>query len=186
LDSNLFALLERRCGSRDEASATLEALSLDLGLPGGPQTYSLAALALILRGEDSQKVASQLEWNEFEELCAKLLSAAGFQVTRNIVLTKPRKQIDLFARSSLMSLAIDCKHYARAIDPGALGRFAKDQVDRARLYKTKKDHFGPVLPMILTLVESTTVVVEGVPVVPILKLRDFLQTINPYESLAVV
>ena len=164
----------------------MEALSLDLGLPGEPQGYPLAALALIRLGEDSQKVASQLEWDEFEELCARQLYSSGFHVKKNVILTKPRKQIDLLATSSLISLAVDCKHYARAIEPGALERFARDQLERSRLYKAKKSHSGPLLPVILTLVESTTIVVEGVPVVPIMKLRDFLQTVNPYESLALV
>ncbi len=72
----------------------------------------LAALALIRLGQDSEKVAALLEWNEFEDLCAKLLSSAGYGVQRNVVLTKPRKQIDLLATSSLLSLSVDCKHYA--------------------------------------------------------------------------
>jgi hypothetical protein len=186
LESNLFALLEKRCGSRQKASETLETLSLELGLPGAPQTYPLAALALIRLGQDSEKVASLLQWNDFEDLCAKLLSSYGYEVQRNIVLTKPRKQIDVFAASSLISLSVDCKHYAKGISPYSLVKFAEDQLERTRLYKEKEGHSGPILPIILTLTETDAVVVEGVPVVPMLKLRDFLQTVNPYDGLAVV
>jgi len=186
MESNLFAQLEKRCGSREKASATLERFSLELGLAGTPQTYSLAALALIRLGQDSEEVASMLQWNDFEDLCAKLLSSYGYEVRRNIVLTNPRKQIDVLAFSSLISLSVDCKHYARGISPYSLAKFAEDQLERSKLYKEKKSHKGPILPIILTLIEPSALVVEGVPVVPMLKLRDFLQTVNPYEGLAVV
>lgn len=186
MESNLFAMLEKRCGSREKASATLERFSLELGLSGAPQTYPLAALALIRLGQDSEKVASLLEWNDFEDLCAKLLTSFGYDVRRNVVLTKPRKQIDVFATSGLISLSVDCKHYAKGISPYSLARFAEDQLERTRLYKEKKGHKGPILPIIVTLVEPSALVVEGVPVVPMLKLRDFLQSVNPYDGLAVV
>ncbi len=186
LESNLFALLERKCGSRERASAALERLSLELGLPGTPQTYPLAALALMRLGQDGEKVASLLQWNDFEDLCAKLLSSAGYVVRRNIVLTRPRKQIDLLATSSLISLSVDCKHYAKGISPYSLAKFAEDQLERTRVYKEKRGHRGPILPIILTLTEASAPVVQGVPVVPLLKLRDFLQTVNPYDGFAVL
>jgi hypothetical protein len=186
VDATLFALLEKECGSEARASAKLKDLSLELGLPGAPLTNPLAALALIRLGRDSEKVASLLLWNEFEDLCAKLLSCSGYDVRRNIVLTKPRKQIDLLATSSLLSLSVDCKHYARGIGSYSLSRFASEQLERTMLYKAKKAHKGPILPLILTLMEAGTILVEGVPVVPILKLPSFLQSVSPYEGLAVV
>ncbi|MDA4122336.1 MAG: restriction endonuclease [Thaumarchaeota archaeon] len=181
-----FALLERKCGSRARVTETLERFSLELGLPGAPQTNALAALALIRLGHDSQKVAALLEWNEFEDLCAKLFSSAGYRVKRNVVLTKPRKQIDLLATSSLLSLSVDCKHYSTHVGYGTLARFAEEQVERTKLYKRKRDHAGPILPLILTLIEAGTTVVDGVPVVPILKLKSFLESVSPYDGLAVV
>jgi hypothetical protein len=186
MEADLFALLEKRCGSEEKAAATLEEISLELGLGSKEPTNSLAALALIRLGHDGEKVASLLRWNEFEDLCAKLLSSSGYEVRRNIVLTKPRKQIDLFAASSLISLSVDCKHYTKWISSYSLVKFAEDQLERTLLYKERRGHRGPVLPMILTLFEASTTVVEGVPVVPLLKLRNFLHSVNPYDGLAVV
>lgn len=179
-------LLERRCGSHEKAEATLENLSLELGLGRKAPTDSLAAVAMIRLGYDGEKVASMLGWNEFEDLCAKLLSSSGYYVRRNIVLTKPRKQIDVFATSNLMSLSVDCKHYKNWIPPYSLVKFAEDQLERTRLYKQKKGHNGPILPMILTLFEGSTTLIDGVPVVPLLKLRSFLQSVSPYDGFAIV
>lgn len=179
-------MLERRCGSPSEAATLLENLSTELGLRGGAPSNPLAALALIRLGRDSEEVAALLRWNEFEDLCAKLLSSYGYDVRRNVVLTKPRKQIDLFAKSSLLSLSVDCKHYVTRIGAYSLAKFAEDQRERSQLYKERMGHTGPVLPVILTLSEAETEFVEGVPIVPILKLRSFLQSVNPYDGLAVV
>jgi len=186
METNLFALLEKMCGSRTAASESLDGLALELGVQGTRQTSSLAALALIRLGRDAESVASLLQWNEFEELCSKLLCAAGYEVRRNIVLKKPRKQIDLVATSSLISLSVDCKHYSRGISQSSLARFAREQLERTKQYKEKRNHSGPLLPVILTLTEGETKFVEGVPVVPLLKLRSFLQSVNPYDALAVV
>ena len=68
MESNLFAMLEKRCGSREKASATLERFSLELGLSGAPQTYPLAALALTLyeaamaAGYDAKDFSSVFRW----------------------------------------------------------------------------------------------------------------------------
>jgi hypothetical protein len=182
----LIAQLIRRCRSAERASSILDELSLELGLSLLAPTETLAALALIRLGADSEKVASMLGWREFENLCAQLLSTAGYRVRSNVLVTKPRRQIDILATSSLLSLCIDCKHYARRISVSSLARFANAQIDRSRQYKERSDHRGPVLPMILTVMEGSLVVAEGVPVVPLLKLRSFLESINPYEGFAFV
>lgn len=183
---DLFPLLERACGSRSRATTVLDELCLELGIPGSPKNNAMVALALIKAGKDGEKVASYLQWSEFEDLCAKLLASSGFEVHRNIVLTKPRKQIDVFAASTLLSLCVDCKHYGGRIPRSSLARFAKDQTERARLYKRKRQHAGPVLPLILTLIEQDDMAVEGVPVVPLLKLPSFLRSVSPYDGFKVV
>lgn len=183
---NLFVLLEKKCGSGEGASEIIGDLSLELGLKSGSPTNALAALALIRLGHDGERVASLLHWNEFEDLCAKILFSSGYDIQKNIVLTKPRKQIDVLATSSLISLSVDCKHYTKWISPSSLIKFAEDQLKRTILYKERRSHEGPILPVILTLFEASTNMVEGVPVVPLLKLRSFLQSVNPYDGLAVV
>jgi len=185
-ENDLYALLEKRCGSEEKATAALHSLSLELGLGRKIPTDSLAGIALIRLGFDAEKVASTLDWNEFEDLCAKLLTSSGYEVRRNIVLTKPRKQIDVFATSSLMSLSVDCKHYMNSISPYSLVRFAGEQLERTRLYKQRQGHNGPILPMILTLFDAISPVVDGVPVVPLLRIRSFLQSVSPYDGFAVV
>jgi hypothetical protein len=183
----LMALLERKCGgSSERARALMHDVALELGMSHSLPSDPIAALALMRLGYDGEKVAGMLGWNEFEELCARLLLSAGYEVKRNIVLTRPRRQIDIVATSNLLSLCIDCKHYMKSIGYPSLSRFAQAQAVRTRFYKTKTGHKGPIMPVILTLIEDEVLMADGVPVVPMLKLRNFLCSINPYEGFALV
>jgi hypothetical protein len=155
---------------------------MQLGLRPGFAERVLAALALIKMGTAPEAVSSLLTWSEFEEFCAGILEATGYSVKRNIVITKPRRQIDIFARSSQMGLSVDCKHWGKGLSGSALERIARQQVERTVLYKGKFKLDIPVLPVILTLIDAPSRLVRGVPVVPIFALRDFLTSVNQYET----
>jgi restriction endonuclease len=143
----------------------------------------MAALAQIRAGRDVESASSGLTWSEFEEFCAEALAAAGYTVTRNVQLRKPRRQLDLFAESSTMGLSIDCKHWRRGVGLTTLGRLARAQVERTRQYKTRLDATKKgILPMLLTMVDNGTRVVDGVPVVPLFALKDFLATVNGFDE----
>ncbi len=156
----------------------LEELSLDLGSVQGPVLSKvLAAVALIKLGEDTQRIARELTWSEFEDFCANILRASGFRVLRNIILKKPRMQIDIFADSPDLALSIDCKHWKKAAGGSALQRFAASQVSRTVALRLKMTTGGaPIASLILTLTEETPRFVGGVAVVPLFLLRSFLNS----------
>ena len=182
----LESLLVRKAGGKERAARLLDETAERLGVMD-TRSRPLLAVALIRRGVDHSQVSRLLTWREFESFSAALFEANGFSVTANITITKPRRQIDLYAESSSLGICADCKHWARSFPPSVLERFAKDQKARSVLYKKKRVIRVPILPALITLVEPASRVVLGVPVIPVWALRDFLATANPFdEALAVV
>jgi restriction endonuclease len=178
----LFHLLVRRSRGESRAAALLEDLSTQLGLHPGTADRVLTAIALIKTGATPESVSSLMTWAEFEEFCAGLLKASGYSVKKNILMTKPRRQIDIFAESSGLALSVDCKHWGKGFAPSTLERVAAEQIERTTLYKKKMALRLPVLPVILTLLDAPTRLVSGVPVVPIFALRDFLASVSRFEE----
>jgi len=178
----LFNILVRRSKGESRALRTIEELSTQFGLGVGSADRVLTAIALIKTGVTPESVSSLLSWREFEDFCARLLKAGGYAVKRNIVITKPRRQIDIFAESSGLALSVDCKHWGKGFAPSTLERVAAEQIERTTLYKKKMALSIPVLPVILTLLDAPTRLVSGVPVVPIFALRDFLASVSRFEE----
>jgi len=182
--TDFLSILRRRCGSEEVLAATLGALEEELG--GGRTSESLnalAAIALIKRGLDAQTLAKGLKWEEFEEFCAGLFRASGYEVTRNIVLRKPRLQIDILARSNEIALSVDCKQWRKTAGGSALMRFAKSQLARTEALRAK-NMLGeaPCASLILTLTEEAPRFVQGVAIVPIFSLRSFLGSLYEFRE----
>ncbi|MDG6925657.1 MAG: restriction endonuclease [Nitrososphaerota archaeon] len=177
----LFQLLVRRSRGETRARALIDEVSLQLGAGSSSHERVVIAVALVRAGEPPESVGTLMSWREFEDFCAGILEASGYSVARNIVITKPRRQLDLFAESAGLALSVDCKHWAKGFSPSELARIATDQVERTILYKAKRSVRIPVLPVILTLVDAPARVVSGVPVVPMFALRDFLASVNRFE-----
>ncbi len=149
--------------------------------PGQKKVHEV--LAQVMAGRDPESASRGLTWDEFEDFCAEAVEGAGFTVQRNVVLRKPRRQIDLYAESPTMGLSIDCKHWRRSVGAATLEKLAVAQAERTRQYKTRLDASRKaVLPMILTLVDNGTRIVAGVPVVPVFALRDFLTNVSPFDE----
>jgi len=127
-------------------------------------------------------VSSSLTWQEFEGFCAGVLKACGYLVKTNIVLTKPRRQLDIFAESQTLALSVDCKHWGKSFSGSVLEQAAASQIERTELYKRKKKVKTPVLPVILTLLASPVKEALGVPVVPIFALRDFAVSVSRFDE----
>src|SRR5574338_407119 len=53
------------------------------------------SLLAISMGAAVEEISRLLEWQDFESLSAEILEAKGFETTRNLILTKPRMQIDV-------------------------------------------------------------------------------------------
>jgi hypothetical protein len=156
----------------------------ELGVPASAPRVVPAALALTKLGVDLDQVARSLTWREFEEYCALAISAAGYSVRTDVRLRKPTRQIDILAESTSLILSIDCKHWGRGAGAAGLRAAALAQVERTEACArgTLTGMGRTFLPMLLTMVESDVTVTEGVPVVPLRALREFLASVSRFDQ----
>jgi hypothetical protein len=176
-----------RAGSVRRAEMVIDEVRLVTGVTGESDENCLAALGLMRLGMDPASVARDVTWQEFESLCAGILRASGYRVRKSVMLKRPRRQIDIIAESATLGLSIDCKHWKNSPAVSSLSGLVEAQVQRTLLYKRDSKLIGdglPILPMLLTLLDSQTRVVDDVPVVPIILLRDFLLNLSRYDDFA--
>lgn len=181
---NPEALLASRLGSKRMADRALLEIIRELRLaPSAPKSV-VAAVALARLGGDLDLAARSLSWRDFEDFCAMVIAASGYRVRRNVRLRKPTRQIDIVAESSSLVLAIDCKNWRKGIGPASLEPAALAQTERTRmlLEKATAAQGTAYLPVLLTVLDNQVRVLDGVPVVPLHGLKEFLASVSPFED----
>lgn len=126
---------------------------------------------------DLEKFGSQLDWRQFEGLAELAFRSFGFVTTKNYRIKKPRTEIDLLAvNNSGHAFAVDCKRWKRTVGQSTMMRVAERQITRClSLLKEQDGQVEKVVPLILTLRDERLLVLEnGVAIVPIQKVSDFL------------
>ena len=182
--NTLFGILKGMSPSESARRESLEEARLDLGLEEKEILSSVCVAYALLRLRIQPEVVSRLlSWREFEELAGALLRASGFDVRENVVLTKPRVQIDAVAFGTSIILSVDCKHYRREPGLASLKKFAEAQLRRSGLLRKKMKDPRPIASVILSLSEPEGTFVDGVAVVPIRTLRSFLNSLDSYNDL---
>ena len=136
-----------------------------------PHDRLQTALFAITLGATIEDVSEYLTWRDFEAITGIILEENGFNVTKNLVLTKPRMEIDVIGKKMNLALLIDCKHW-KTMSKSALDEIVKKQIERVKRYVADEDITA--LPVIVTLHQEGTQLVENVPIVPIMKLPSFL------------
>ena len=136
-----------------------------------PHDRLQTALFAITLGATIEDVSEYLTWRYFEAITGIILEENGFDVTKNLVLTKPRMEIDVIGKRMNLALLIDCKHW-KNMSKSALDEIVKKQIERVKRYVADEDITA--LPVIVTLHQEGTQLVENVPIVPIMKLPSFL------------
>jgi len=184
----------------DRAKTTTEQVALILGrmlqleVPSGAQLTNSARFKLAVeavRHGALQQVARALSWQEFEAFTEECLQTVGFDTRKGIIVKDDsrRWQIDVIAKKSRMILAIDCKHWE---SPGYDSKLTK-AADHQRLalhaliqQMTARGEVGRegvlALPIILTLFEPRSRLVDGAVVVSVEQFADFLEGVSPFSS----
>ena len=182
-NGNLYRLLMRKCGSPEAAEARLRETGMQFGITGNELTPTLAALALVSLGASSETVSRMLPWGDFESFCAGIALAQGYQVKKNVILKNPRAQIDFVARSASVIAAMDCKHWTR-LGPSRMRTLALAQLKRSRLLRQmlKTDRL-PIVSAIVTLFDNQERFAEGVAIVPVTALPNFLQALDSFTGM---
>ena len=152
---------------------------VDFDIPNDKLQTALFAINL---GATIEDVSEYLTWRDFESITGLILEEKDFDVTKNLIFTKPRMEIDVIGKKMDIALLIDCKHW-KTMSKSALDEIVKKQVERVKRYVT--DENMSALPVIVTLHQEEVQFIENVPIVPIMKLSSFLdEFVGNLDSLA--
>ncbi len=184
----------------DRAETTIEQVTLILvpllrldDLSGASLTnsarFKLAFEAV--RHGGLQQVARALTWQEFEAFTEECLQSVGFGTQKGIIVKDNSRgwQIDLIAKKGPMILAIDCKHWESPGYDSRVKKAAEHQKLAVQALIQQMAARGEVgldgllaLPLILTLYEPRSRIVDGVVVVSVEQFADFLGGVSPFAS----
>ena len=140
-----------------------------------------ASLLSIQLGCDIHECSKLLSWKDFEYFASELLNLFEYSTRVNIVLSKPRAQLDVIGIKNNFAITIDCKHW-KYNNKTSLSICAEKQIRRTLLWFQREKTITKVLPIILTLYSSNFGFINGVPIVPILTLKSFLNEFDKYED----
>lgn len=157
------------------------------------QRLRIAELA-VADGADPERVARQLRWQEFEAFANEVLDREGFATAGRFVFKSSgrRFEIDIVGAKEPLLLCIDCKHWHHGWAPSKLVSAAKNQFLRAmflsvtfaicerRFPSIATWRSARLLPVVLTLADVSSKLIDGVPIVSVLRFRDFLSAVNPW------
>lgn len=129
-------------------------------------------LLAIQMGAPIDEISRSLDWKDFESLAAEILDANDFETTRNLVLTKPRMQIDVIGVKSDIAILIDCKHWKRS-SQSALENAVKKQIERTKRF-LQTENVKAAIPAIVTLHQEIRFI-DKVPIIPIFQLSSFCE-----------
>jgi len=130
------------------------------------------AVALIEKGLPIDEISVAIDWKDFEGLTAAILASKDFAVIKNMMLTKPRMEIDVIGIRLGIAILIDCKHWKR-YSTSSLTTVVKNQIERTKHYVAKTP--GAIsIPVIVTLYRDKVNFIEKVPIVPIFQFSSFI------------
>ncbi|MCV0400376.1 MAG: hypothetical protein K5777_00125 [Nitrosopumilus sp.] len=130
------------------------------------------AISLLERGLPIDEISIALDWRDFEGLTAEILTEKNFAVIKNMMLTKPRMEIDVVGIRLGIAILIDCKHWKR-YNTSSLSNAVKKQIERTKHYVSKTP--GAIaVPVIVTLYQDKIDFIENVPIVPIFQFASFI------------
>jgi len=193
-----LSMLSREIGiPRDVVEEALSSLKNLVNLEDGKvrigedDRIRIAVLCLSL-GADVSYVARYLDWREFERFTASILEAYGYTVYRGFRFKSMgrRWEIDILALKKPIVLCLNCKHHLRQ-NWSILRKAALEELSRAEAFKQalKRLKLDPkpskgwwILPVLVTLFKPRSRIYEGVPIVQITELRNFLEELALYKS----
>ena len=130
------------------------------------------ALSDIKSGAPIEEASRDVDWKDFEGLVAEVLESKNFEVVRNFRMKKPTMEIDVVGIRLDTAVLIDCKHWKR-MSNSALEKIVLKQIERVKHYVTTTNEIMAV-PVIVTLYQEATKLVNRVPIVPIMQFSSFI------------
>lgn len=131
-----------------------------------------AAFLIIENGGQIEQVSEHLDWKDFEGLVAQILEEKGFATMKNMILTKPRMEIDVVGINHGIAMLIDCKHWKK-LSQSSLNTIVEKQIKRVKHYVSKTNE-AIAVPVIVTLYHEQINFINRVPIVPIQQFSSFI------------
>ena len=131
-----------------------------------------AAFLIIENGGQIEQVSERLDWKDFEGLVAQILEEKGFATMKNMILTKPRMEIDVVGINHGIAMLIDCKHWKK-LSQSSLNTIVEKQIKRVKHYVSKTNE-AIAVPVIVTLYHEQINFINRVPIVPVQQLSSFI------------
>ena len=154
----------------------------------------MLAIEALKANADVGRVCRELNWREFEELALRALEANDFSAIKHLVFKHDghRYEIDLVGAKEPLLMCADCKHWNWGLGRSRVQKAARRQFERMRSLADEMprlaDRLGIaawrraiILPTVITLSDTTRGLCEGIPIVPILRLKSFLKELNPLD-----
>ena len=129
------------------------------------------SILAISMGAAIDEVSRLLKWQDFESLADEVLEKRDFETSKNVILTKPRMQIDVVGIKSGVAILVDCKHW-KNMTQSALQSAVSKQIERTKQYLAKED-VKVAVPAIVTLYQHDLQFINRVPIIPIHQLDSF-------------
>ncbi|HZA07283.1 MAG TPA: restriction endonuclease [Nitrososphaeraceae archaeon] len=143
------------------------------------------AILALQSGNDIGVISKSLSWQDFEEFASTLLNLSGYVAECNVRFSKPNRiQIDVVGvnYNSQLAIVVDCKHWRRN-NFSSITYYARKQAHRTSLLLLhRRNKICQAVPMILTLYPVDMKLVDGIPIVPIIKFNSFIENVALYLS----
>lgn len=188
--------------TRAELTRAVKTLAREelVNLTGGmvevsPLQKAKLALKAVRLGSSLKEACRNLSWSGFERAVMEALELNGYEVLSHLRVRVEGKlsEIDVLALKGRLLLLVDCKHWRKPLSDSLLQRVAEIQKKRVEALNLplnreilRKKMGGKIrgkfygIPLVITLLEQSRKLVEGVPVVSISKLVSFLAEIPAY------
>ena len=131
-----------------------------------------SAVLMIKNGCILDDISVVLDWKDFEGLISEILVEKNFAVIKNLILTKPRIEIDVIGIRMGIAMLIDCKHWTR-YSYSALKTAVKKQIARTTHYVSTTQN-SVAVPVIVTLYKDKVDFIDNVPIVPVSQFSSFV------------
>lgn len=155
----------------------------------------MIAQRAILSGADPERISRALSWQEFEDLAVAAFKSNGFSTKKHFVFKadQKRNELDILALREPLLLCVDCKRWARGWGPSRVRNAVRDQRNRTRALLLNAKSLGEragfnswtsggALPLLLALADVNVRVVDGTPIVSVLRLGSFLAGISAFAE----
>lgn len=133
------------------------------------------------RGVSPEEISENIVWRDFEYLVYRFFDGYGYGVSRNVRIPGYRYEVDLVVRHivSKYCLVIECKRWGRVLHPSRVRDIVAGLVNKSILLKESySSKCSGLVPVIVTMRRGRLVFHDGVPIIPINFLKDFIDNLS--------